>query len=122
MRVSIAVVVLTMASASHAAAQPEHYALRDAADLARVCATPSTSPDAATAAAFCHGFLAGAYTYSLAVTSPAERLVCPPDPAPSRSKVANDFVTWMKARPQLARDNAADALFRFAAEVFPCKR
>jgi hypothetical protein len=109
MRTLIAAGALAFASASHAAA-PDHYALRTASDLARVCGTPSSASDYATAIAFCHR----------AATPPAER--CDPNPAPTRAKVAEQFVAWMKTRPQLEGDNAVDALFRFAAEAYPCKR
>ncbi len=119
MRTLIAAGALAFASASHAAA-PDHYALRTASDLARVCGTPSSASDYATAIAFCHGYLAGAYAYARAATPPAER--CEPNPAPTRAKVAEQFVAWMKTRPQLEGDNAVDALFRFAAEAYPCKR
>lgn len=35
--------------------------------------------------------------------------------------VANGFVAWMKAHPQFANDGAADTLFRFATQTYPCK-
>jgi hypothetical protein len=106
---------------THAAAN-EQYALRTAGDLARVCATPTSERDAATALAFCHGVLAGAYGYFTASTPAADRFVCPPNPMPTRTSVANGFVAWMKARPQFNNDGAIDALFRFAGETYPCKR
>jgi len=68
------------------------------------------------------GVLAGAYGYFVAATPAADRFVCPPTPAPSRAQVANGFVAWMKTRPQLNNDGAIDALFRYAAEAYPCKR
>lgn len=122
MRIQIAAAALALASSSQAATGPDHYALRTAGDLARVCAAAAADTDASTASALCHGFLAGAYGYFLAVTPAADRFVCPPDPAPSRSKVGTDFAAWLKARPQLAGGNAVDVLFRFAAEAYPCKR
>ena len=122
MRTILAAGALAFACTSHAAAAPDHYALRSAADLARVCGTPSSASDYATAIAFCHGFLAGSYAYFQATTLPASRFVCTPDPAPTRAKVANDFVAWTKAHPQYNGDGAVDALFRFAAEAYPCKR
>lgn len=121
MRTLIAVAALLVASASQAAA-PAPYALRTAGDLANLCATPSTDAGATSALAFCHGFLAGAYSYFQAVTPAADRFVCAPDPAPTRTVVANGFVAWMKTHPQLANDGAADTLFRYAAEAYPCKR
>ena len=61
--------------------------------------------------AFCHGVLAGAYGYFLSSTPAADRFVCPPPPAPTRSQVSNGFVAWMKANPQYSKDGAIDALF-----------
>jgi hypothetical protein len=55
-------------------------------------------------------------------TSPADRFVCPPDPPPTRSHVAQQFVAWVKSRPQLMNEGAIDTLFRYAAEAFPCSR
>jgi len=40
----------------------------------------------------------------------------------TRAQVAGGFVNWLKARPQYNNDGAIDALFRYAAEAFPCKR
>lgn len=109
-------------AASAYAAPPDHYRVATAAELVRVCSTQPSEADYTTAIAFCHGVLAGAYGYYQAVTPPEHRFVCAPDPAPTRSQVANGFVAWMKGRPQLMSDGAIDTLFRYAAEAFPCKR
>jgi hypothetical protein len=101
MRIALAVASLALA-ASAQAAPPEHFRLQTAADLSRV--------------------LAGAYGYFLSATPAADRFVCTPNPAPSRAQVANGFVAWLKARPQYNNDGAIDALFRYAAEAYPCKR
>lgn len=121
MRTALFVASLVLAASAHAA-PPEHFALRSAGDLARLCGTPSSDKDAATALAFCHGVLAGAYGYFTSATPAADRFICTPNPAPTRTQVANGFVGWMKARPQFEKDGAIDALFRFAAEAYPCKR
>lgn len=121
MRIALLAAALVAAASANAAA-PEHFRLSTAADLARVCGTPSSDGDYATASAFCHGVLAGAYGYFASSTPAADRFVCPPNPAPTRSQVANGFVAWMKARPQFNNDGAIDALFRYAAEAYPCKR
>jgi hypothetical protein len=121
MKVVLAAAALSLALSAQAAS-PNHYALRSAGDLAGICGTQSSDSDYATALAFCHGFLAGSYGYFTASTPAAERFICPPDPAPSRAQVGNGFVAWMKARPQFSNDGAIDALFRYAAEAFPCKR
>jgi hypothetical protein len=121
MRFALVAAGLALAASAQAAA-PEHYRLQSAADLARICSTSSSESDQATALAFCHGVLAGAYGYFLSSTPAADRFVCSPDPAPTRTKVADGFVAWLKARPQYNNDGPIDALFRYAAEAYPCKR
>jgi hypothetical protein len=121
MRIALVAASLALAASAHAAA-PEHYRLGTASDLARLCGTASSEADAATALAFCHGVLAGAYGYFLSSTPAADRFVCPPNPAPTRNQVSNGFVAWMKANPQYNNDGAIDALFRYAASAYPCKR
>jgi Rap1a immunity proteins len=121
MKFALVVAGLALA-ASAQAAPPEHYRLQTAAELAKVCSTPASASDQLTAVAFCHGVLAGAYGYFLSATPAADRFVCTPNPAPTRAQVANGFVAWLQARPQYNNDGAIDALFRYAAEAYPCKR
>ena len=113
-------VAATLGTAAHAA-PAESYRVRSTADLVAVCSTAPGEQDFATATAFCHGVLAGAYGYYDVVTSAAKRFVCVPDPAPKRAQVASDFVAWAKARPEHMNAHAIDTLFRFAAEKFPCR-
>lgn len=121
MKVAVLTAGLLLAVSAQAA-PAEHYRLSNAADLARICATSAAEAEQATALAFCHGVLAGAYGYFMSSTPAADRFVCPPTPAVTRTQVANGFVAWMKTRPQYNNDGAVDALFRFAAEAYPCKR
>ena len=122
MRFASTAAVLALTLSTPLMAQ-EHYRLHTAADLAQVCSTPASAGDHVTAVAFCHGVLAGAYGYFLASTPQAERFVCPPSSPPvTRTQVANGFVAWLKANPQRANDGAVDALFRYGAEAYPCKR
>lgn len=100
----------------------DQYRLRSAADLAQLCSPAASDQQAATSLAFCHGALAGAYAYFEETTPAADRFVCPPTPAVTRTQVANAFVAWLKARPQYRNDAAIDTLFRFAAEAYPCKK
>ena len=114
---------LALASAfAQAAPPPDNYRIRTATELAGICGTPASDPEAATALAFCHGVLAGAYGYFIAATPAEDRFLCLPNPGPSRTQVAKGFVDWLKANPGRANDGAIDALFRYAAEAFPCKR
>jgi Rap1a immunity proteins len=122
MRHTLVLAAALLGISAHAAPSPDYYRARTAGELAKVCGTPSSDPDAATATAFCHGVLAGAYGYFEASTPAAERFVCLPNPSPTRSQVASGFVDWLKAHPTMNNDGAIDALFRYAAEAFPCKR
>jgi len=113
-------IVAAAAATSVGAAEPAHYQVRHAGDLVRLCDAQPAEADHATAIAFCHGVLAGAYGYYLASTPAADRFVCAPDPAPTRTQVAKGFVAWAKSRPQLMQRGAIDILFNYAAEAFPC--
>lgn len=117
----IAAGMLAALCAPAEAASPDSYRIRNTAELVAVCSTAPGEQDYASAVAFCHGVLAGAYGYYDASTPATQRFVCVPDPAPKRSQVANDFVAWAKARPQQMSAHAIDTLFRFAAEKFPCR-
>jgi hypothetical protein len=121
MKIAFVIAGLTLAASTQVNAS-EHYQLKTAADLARLCTTAPSAGDHATAVSFCHGVLAGAYGFYLSATPPEDRFVCSPNPAPSRTQVANGFVAWLKARPQYSNEGAIDALFRYAAETYPCKR
>ena len=121
MKLALVIGGLALAASTQVAAQ-EHYRLSTAADLARLCATPTSANDHVTAVSFCHGVLAGAYGYFVSSTPAADRFVCPPASGLSRAQVANGFVEWLKTRPQYNNDGAIDALFRYAAGAYPCKR
>ena len=118
---TLALAALAM-SASAYGQKAEHYQIRHAADLAAVCSTPPSASDYATAIAFCHGILVGAWGYYVASTAPLDREICSSDTTLTRAKVADGFVAWVMARPQFLQSSAVDTLFRFAAETYPCKR
>lgn len=104
------------------AQKPDHYQLRDTRDLVTVCSMSSSAAEYATAIAFCHGVLAGAWGYYVASTAPLDREICSSDTTLTRAKVAGAFVAWAKARPQYMQASAVDTLFLFASETYPCKR
>jgi len=107
-----------------AAATPENFELRNAADLLELCATPPGDGLYQAAIHACHGFGQGAWQYHLASTAanPAHAYVCIPEPRPTRDQVTAQLVVWGRAHPQYAADPAVEVLFRFFAERFPCKR
>jgi len=122
MRITVLALAALAITGSAYAQKPDQYQLRHAADLVTLCSTSSSAADYATAIAFCHGVLAGAWGYYVASTAPLDREICSSDASLTRAKVADAFVVWVKARPQHMQANAVDTLFRFAAETYPCKR
>ena len=50
------------------------------------------------------------------------RLVCLPNPTPSRNEVAAMFVEWAKANSQYMNEAPVDSEFRFMSAKWPCKK
>ena len=73
---------------------------------------------------FCHGYLVGAYKYYEAAHSGpnAPKLVCLPNPPPSRSNSIAMFIEWVKARPQYWKESPVETEFRFLMEKWPCNK
>lgn len=109
---------------SFSAPSADTFQLRNAQDLADLCAVPDDNPMVEAARGFCYGFLSGAGEYHRA-THQGKRdkpLICVPEPKPSRAEAAQGFVDWAKANPQYMKETAIDALFRFAMAKYPCPK
>lgn len=106
------------------AATPEHFRVRSTADLVQICSTPANDPMFAAATSFCQGFAVGAYQYYRAsVSGPEGRpFVCLPDPPPSRTEGLQMFVAWARQNPQYMEEPAVEALFRWLATTWPCRK
>lgn len=122
MRFLIIVAAALMAASNYAQAASDEFRIRHTADLISVCTKAPSEPIYASAIAFCHGILSGAYGYYDASTPTSDRFVCAKQPYPKRSKVMNDFVAWAKTRPQHMPNHAIDTLFIYLAEAYPCKK
>ena len=72
---------------------------------------------------FCHGYLVGAYKYYEAERSGpnATKLVCLPDPQPTRDEAIQMFMEWTKAHPQYINESPVETEFRFLMETYPCR-
>jgi len=98
------------------------FRLSNAADLVALCGTAPDDALYANARGFCHGFLAGSYRYYVSTVLPENRYICSPNPTPTRTQVMNGFLAWANAHPQYMKDGAADTLFRYLAESYPCNK
>lgn len=121
MRTLIFTALLALASAAIAAG-PAQFQVRDTADYVNLCSMPESDPNYVAAIAFCHGFGVGAYHYYHVSTAQPDRFICPPDPAPSRAEVIRNFVTWAKARADVMKQPAVDAIFIYLAGAWPCRQ
>ncbi len=102
----------------------ENFQTRTTQDLVSLCESPTPDPLHKEAVNFCEGYIVGAYSFWDAEHPDpgADRLVCLPNPAPTRDTATAMFVQWAKAHPQYMGDKPVDTLFRFAEAAWPCKR
>ena len=119
---SIACAVALSPLTAGAVLTEDDFYVRDAQDLVDLCSSPESDPLNDAAIHFCHGFASGAWQYHQAQASGPEgvRLVCPPDPPPSRDEVVAGFVTWAGTHRQYMTEPAVEALFRYLVERAPC--
>ena len=91
--------------------------------IVNLCTSDPGEPLYQQAFNFCHGYLVGAYKYYEAEHSGsnATKLVCLPDPQPTRDEAIQMFMEWAKAHPQYMGENPVETEFRFLMEKWPCK-
>ena len=118
----VAVLALTPLAA-HAKFETEDFRIRSAQDLVDLCAVATSDPLYASAIHFCHGFVSGAWQYhnSEANGPKGQRLVCPPEPPPTRDEAIAMFVAWSATHADKLGEPAVDTLFRFLIEKYPCQ-
>ena len=107
-----------------AAVTDEDFVLATTQNLVNLCSVSASDPRAKEAIQMCEGYMLGAYHYYLATNSGKNdmRLVCLPNPTPSRNEVAAMFVEWAKANSQYMNEAPIDSEFRFMSSKWPCKK
>jgi len=106
------------------AAQQKHFLVATTADLVDLCTAAPDDPLYTAATHFCHGYMVGAYAYHAAQVSGPEgdRMVCFPDPPPSRNAAIEMYVQWAKSHPQRMNEAPVETLFMFLTEKWPCSK
>src|SRR4051812_43520429 len=102
------------------AAQPTSIQARTAGELADNC---TANPKEALGDAkinFCHGFAQGAITVELRHGG-GKKPFCFPSPPPTRTVTMNEFVGWVRSMPDHKTPPAAEGLFQFLSERYPCR-
>lgn len=125
-RTSAVVIGVTLAVAASladpaAAVEPEDFVVEDASTLAQLCSVGPEEPYYVEAIHMCHGFASGVAQYALLLfTAAGGEFLCTAEPAPPRSEVIAEYVTWLGENPEFATVEAPEAIVRFLRERFPC--
>jgi hypothetical protein len=121
---SLILVGLLVPGLAGAAVTDEDFVLTTTQNLVNLCSVSPSDPRAKEAIQMCEGYILGAYHYYLATNSGKYdmRLVCMPNPTPTRDQVAAMFVEWAKANPQYMKEAPVDSEFRFMSARWPCKK
>lgn len=109
---------------AEAAVTDEDFVLATTQNLVNLCSVSASDPRAKEAIQMCEGYMLGAYHYYLATNSGKNdmRLVCMPNPTPTRNEAAAMFVEWAKANPQYMKEAPVDSEFRFMSTRWPCQK
>jgi hypothetical protein len=119
------ILIMSMVPIYASAATSDHFRVRSTADLVEICSTPANDSLYPAAIGFCHGYAVGAYHYYQATVSGPEGkpFVClPPAPPPTRTEGLQMFVAWARENPQHMGEPAVEALFRWLAAKWPCRK
>lgn len=106
-----------------AAVEEADFEVKTTRALLNLCEASSTDPLFGQAINFCHGYLIGAYHYyqAMAAGPDGPRLVCLPDPAPTRNEAIAMFIEWARNHPEYWDEPPVETEFRFLTEKWPCK-
>lgn len=116
-------VLFTLPSWANAVSEKD-FEVQSTQELINLCTATLEDPLYHQAINFCHGYLVGAYAYYIAAHPEPEttKLVCFPNPQPSRNEAINKFIEWTKGHPQYLKEKPVETEFRFLTETWPCKR
>ena len=121
---SFLLVMMFLLPALAGAASEKDFEVQTTEKLITLCTVSLDDPLYHQAINFCHGYLVGAYQYyEVTESGPGGlKMVCFPDPAPSRNEAIAMFVEWAKAHPQYWGERPVETEFRFLMESWPCNR
>ena len=115
---------LFVAGTAKANVTDEDFVAQKTQNLINLCTTSLQDPHYREAIHFCHGYLVGAYHYYQAQTADKAELkmVCAPEPKPSRNETIAMFISWAQKHPQYMNETPVETEFRFLTEKWPCKK
>ncbi|MDD1633535.1 MAG: hypothetical protein LUQ29_12540 [Methylococcaceae bacterium] len=120
----IAMLGILLPGLASSAVTEEDFKVKTTRDLINLCTASPQDEHYKEAIHFCHGYLVGAYQYSIAESAndPKKALFCPTEPKPSRNEAIALFVAWALEHPQFMTEMPVETEFRFLTEKWPCKK
>ena len=102
----------------------EDFLARKTQNLINLCTASPEDTHYREAIHFCHGYLVGAVHFNLAESAnkPESKLVCFPQPYPSRNQSIDMFVAWAQKHPEFMNELPVETEFRFLSQQWPCKK
>jgi hypothetical protein len=123
-RLLLALLLLCPGIAQADGVTEKDFEVQTTQNLINLCTVSPQDPLYSQAINFCHGYLVGAFHFHEAQAAGPNgiRLVCPPDPRPSRNSTIGMFIEWAKGHPQYMSESPVETEFRFMIEKWPCKQ
>ena len=120
----ILAIFLMLPAYAGAAVTEEDFVAETTQNLLNLCTASPDDPLYHQAVNFCHGYLVGAFQYYLAAAAGPDgvKLVCFPEPPPTRNQAIAMFVEWAKAHPEYMQEKPVETEFRFLMETWPCAK
>lgn len=122
--IATAALAACLAPGLASAVEQRDFDVKNAGQLANLCAAKPGERDGVAAINFCHGFTQAAVDMRLTEerASKEPRSICFPNPVPKRSATLDEFVTWVRAQPNRLPAPPSEAFLRFMTERFPCPK
>lgn len=122
--IAAAVLAMLLMPVAARAVETRDFEVRNAEELANLCAAKPTDAKGTAASNFCHGFTQAVVdmTFTQERKSGQPRTICFPKPTPKRSATLDEFVTWVRAQPERLKASPSEAFQRFMSERFPCSK
>ena len=105
------------------AVSEKDFEVKTTEEMIKLCTVSPDDPLYHQAINFCHGYMVGAFHYYEATSmGPAGvKLVCLPDPRPSRNAAIDMFIEWADSNRQYWNEPPVGTEFRFLMQKWPCK-
>jgi len=106
----------------YAGVTEQDFVVKTTRNLIDLCTAIPEDPHYHDAIHFCQGYLVGAFHYHQAETAnkPELKMVCFPEPKPTRNQAIEQFIAWAKQHPEYMNELPVETEFRFLAETWPC--